>query len=804
MAPGRQVLASGAQRAGQASVPAPGTRVLPSAAPPSQTVPAVKSRQRIEIVGVVQGVGFRPHVYRLARELGLHGWVRNDAEGVTVEIEGGASAIGRFGKLLIERLPPRARVEGMRTAWIPPSGEHAFTIVPSDATGSPSVPLLSDAATCPDCLEEVATPGDRRYRYPFTNCTNCGPRYSIVRSLPYDRPRTTMGGFPLCPRCRDEYGDPLDRRFHAQPLACPVCGPRLALWMPDGSAIAAGDEALREAARALQGGSIVAIKGLGGFQLMVDACSEQAVARLRARKRRLEKPMAMMVGSLAQARTLCDVSAEAEAALLSPEAPILLLPRLERAPVADSVAPGSPSLGLMLPTTPLHRLLMDATGRPLVATSGNLSEEPIVTDEREALTRLSGIADFFLVHDRPIARHVDDSVAWHFRGEMRLLRRARGFAPLPVADTRDLPIVLGVGGHLKNTVALGLGRRVFMSQHIGDLETPETLAAFERVIADLLRLYQARPVVVAHDHHPDYLSTRWAESSGMKTIGVQHHHAHLAACLAENGVEGSALGVTWDGAGYGLDGTIWGGEFLTGSADGFTRIARLRPFRLVGGDAAAQEPRRAALGLLWEAGGNPLIEDDTLAAVRAFTPLEWRSLARMLLAKGGYPDTSSAGRLFDGVASLLDLRQVSGYEGQAAMALEWSVDAAERAAYPLPLVESVSETGPRWELDWRTLLHALLEDLGRGLPAGRIAGRFHNALAEGIVAVARVAGERRVALTGGCFLNRRLTGLAAERLQEAGFEVLLHRRVPPGDGGIALGQVMVAAAALRRDSRRTS
>jgi hydrogenase maturation protein HypF len=686
--------------------------------------------------------------------------------------------------------------------WLPETGETTFEILASDEVHPPTAPLLSDAATCPECLEDVGTPGNRRYRYPFTNCTNCGPRYSIVRSLPYDRPRTTMAGFPMCPDCRAEYENPLDRRFHAQPLACPACGPRLALWAPDRTVLATGEDALQGAVSALRAGRIVAVKGLGGFQLLADACSEPAVQVLRRRKGRAEKPLAMMVRDLAQARSLCELSPEAGKTLLAPEAPILLLPRLERARIAASIAPGSPSLGLMLPTTPLHHLLLREMEGPLVATSGNLSEEPICIDEDDALCRLAGIADLFLVHDRPIARHVDDSVAWIFRGEQRLLRRARGYAPLPVASVEDLPVLLGVGGHLKNTVALGLRDRVFLSQHIGDLETPAALAAFERVIADLLAIYGARPVAVAHDLHPDYLSSQWALSSGMRPVAVQHHHAHLAACLAENLVTGSALGVTWDGAGYGPDGTIWGGEFLVGSTADYARVARLRPFPLVGGDAAAREPRRAALGVLWELGGEGLLGDEALSPVRAFTAAERRILARTLGTKGFHPLTSSAGRLFDAVAALLGIRQRNGFEGQAAMELEWAVDESVREIYPLPLVETNRAGAPRWELDWRPMLSFLLEDLACEVPAARIAARFHNALAGGIVAVARAAGEPRVALSGGCFLNRRLATLAADGLEKAGFEVLLHRHVPPGDGGIALGQVMVAAAALQRESGR--
>ncbi|HSM23055.1 MAG TPA: carbamoyltransferase HypF, partial [Rubrivivax sp.] len=539
--------------------------------------------------------------------------------------------------------------------------------------------VLPDIATCPDCLREVFDPTDRRHRYPFTNCTNCGPRFSIIQALPYDRPNTTMRGFVMCPACQAEYDSPLDRRFHAQPNACPVCGPRLAVI---GEQLSANGEQsdtetdhrspitdhLQTAANALRAGQIVAVKGLGGFHLMVDAGNAEAVARLRQRKQRYEKPLALMVKDLAAARRLVEIDEQAAALLASAEAPIVLLPRRANAPVAANVAPGNPTLGVMLAYTPLHHLLLDAvvarsetghseavarseTGHStekighsieaLVATSGNLSDEPICTDNEEAVQRLGHIADLFLVHDRPIERHVDDSVAWIVEGQPRLLRRARGYAPLPVLLARPAPTILAVGAHLKNTVALSVGRQVFISQHIGDLETAEALAAFQRVIADFLRLYEAEPVAIAHDMHPDYLSTRWAveerERREMREsqmppsedpsfpffpsfpslVPVQHHHAHLAACLAENGATGPALGVTWDGTGYGLDGTIWGGEFLLGDAADFTRVAHLRPFRLPGGEAAVKAPRRVALALLWELYGEASLGMDELATIRA-------------------------------------------------------------------------------------------------------------------------------------------------------------------------------------------
>ena len=518
-------------------------------------------RLRLEVRGAVQGVGFRPFVYRLAGELALPGWVLNDARGVFIEVEGARATLERFRERIVAERPPRAIVQSLESAWLPAAGFTDFEIRHSDEAGARTALVLPDLATCPECLAEVLDPAERRHGYPFTNCTNCGPRFTILRELPYDRPNTSMIGFILCPVCRTEYQEPRDRRFHAQPIACPACGPVLALWDAEGATIASRETALAGAARALADGRIVAVKGLGGFHLMCDARDGAAVARLRERKLRLGKPLALMVRDLDQARELCEVSDLAAEHLASAEAPILLLPRRAAAPVAPEVAPGNPYLGVMLPATPLHHLLARACGFPLVATSGNLSDEPICTNEYRALGRLGAIADLFLVHDRAIERHVDDSVAWIAAGRMRLLRRARGWAPLPVTVRRELPVILAVGAHLKNTVALSVGRQVFISQHVGDLETAEAMSAFERVIADFQRLYDVRPVAIAHDLHPDYLSTRWALAApgDARRIGVQHHHAHLASCLAENGAEGRALGVTWDGTGYGTDGTVWGG-----------------------------------------------------------------------------------------------------------------------------------------------------------------------------------------------------------------------------------------------------
>ncbi len=810
-------------------------RTLEPSADPAPPAAAAQ-RLRVEVRGAVQGVGFRPFVYRLARELELAGWVLNDSRGVTVEVEGTRERLEAFSDRLRRERPPRAVVHGVRTRWSPPRGEAGFVIRHSARAGAKRVVVLPDVATCPACLAEVLDPADRRHRYPFTNCTDCGPRFTIVRSLPYDRPGTTMAGFALCPDCRREYEDPADRRFHAQPNACPRCGPRLSLWAPGGDDAAGGDDALTAAAAALRRGEIVAVKGLGGFHLMADAGDGAAVARLRRRKGREEKPFALMVADLAAAGRLCRLDAAAAAVLAAPECPIVLLPARDGNGVAPAVAPGRPDLGVMLPPSPLHHLLLAAVGRPVVATSGNVSDEPIATDETDARERLGHIADLFLVHDRPIARHADDSVVRCSAGAPRLLRRARGWAPLPVllpvAAGGAAPTVLAVGAHLKNAVTLLMDGRAFVSQHLGDMETPRACAAFERVIADFLDLYEAAPAALAHDLHPDLPTTRWAQAAargegaaalrGRPLVAVQHHHAHLAACLAENRAAGPALGVTWDGTGYGTDGTVWGGELLLGDLVGFARVARLRPFRLPGGDVAAREPRRAALALVHALRGAGAPDDLPLGALpaTAFTPSERRLLERMLAGGVRSPWTTSAGRLFDGVAALAGLASRSSYEGQAAMALEAAADPGEEGVYPYEIAELPAPPPPGaagerpapggrlLELDWRPLVAAVLEDVRRGRSAGTVAARFHNSLgaavADLVVRVAARSAIDRVALSGGCFQNVRLTEDLVRRLGRLGFEVLLHREVPPNDGGVSLGQAAVAAARLARDREDAS
>ena len=766
-------------------------------------------RVRFEVHGAVQGVGFRPWVFRIAEELGLAGWVRNDISGVFIELEGEDDALAAFRRELEAAPPPLARIREVLETSTPLTKESGFRILPSENAGSRSTLVLPDVATCPECLAEVLDPKDRRHLYPFANCTDCGPRFTIVTDLPYDRPATTMAAFTLCGECRAEYENPRDRRFHAQPIACPACGPSLEAWSPEGEVLARRHEALLAAADSLRAGAVVAVKGLGGFHLMCDARSADAVADLRRRKTREEKPLALMVRDVAMARAIAEVSAESEALLSGPEAPIVLLPRRADAGVAPGVAPGRPELGLMLPATPLHHLLLRESGFPVVATSGNRSDEPICTDEREALVRLAGMADLLLVHDRPIARHVDDSVARVFAGAPRLLRRARGWAPLPVPVREELPVILGVGAHMKTAVALSVGRQVFLSQHIGDLETPEALDAFARVVADFEKLWGVTPAAVAHDLHPGYASTAFAkrlsEERGIPSIPVQHHHAHLASCLAENEAEGPALGVCWDGTGLGTDGTIWGGEFLLGDASGYARVAHLRPFRLPGGDAAVKESRRTAFAILFEMLGESALEREDLECVRSFPPREREVLATMIRKGVNAPVTTSAGRLFDAVASLLGIAQKTSFEGQAAMALEAAAfeawGEAETGRLPCSFPLNVSADGPA-VLDWEPFVSYLLRDLSLGVPAPVLAARFHATLADGILAAARHAGVRRVALTGGCFQNRLLTELTVARLEANGFEVLLHGAVPPNDGGIGVGQVLIAAERLKHLHRK--
>ncbi len=745
-------------------------------------------RLRAVIHGAVQGVGFRPFVYRLAHAMELTGWVLNSAQGVFIEVEGDEERLREFVARIEREKPAIAFIQSLETAYLDPLGYQDFVIRESEG-GEKTALILPDIATCPDCLADITQAANRRYRYPFTNCTNCGPRFSIIEGLPYDRPRTAMKRFTMCAACAREYHDPADRRFHAQPNACPECGPHLELWDRAGATLAQHDPALLAAADALRAGRIVAVKGLGGFHLLCDARNNDAVQELRARKRREEKPLALMFPSLAAVAEHCRLHAAEERLLRSPESPIVLLRRRTDG-LAPAIAPRNPYLGAMLPYTPLHHLLLADLGFPVVATSGNLAEEPICTDEQEALVRLGAIADLFLVHDRPIVRHVDDSIVRLVAEREMVLRRARGFAPLPIHLSAPVPPLLAVGAHQKNAIAASVGAQVFVSQHIGDLETTAAFHAFERVIGALREMYEIEPAALACDLHPDYVSTRFARRHGGRVVAVQHHYAHVLSCMAENHLEPPVLGISWDGSGYGPDHTVWGGEFLRVTREGYQRVAHLRTFRLPGGERAVKEPRRAALAVLHETFGDEFWSWN-LPPLAAFTAAELRVLRSMLTRQVNSPVTSSVGRLFDAVAALVGLRQVCRFEGQAAMELEFAIAGHEDdAIYPF----AIQENDGAMVCDWAPMIRALVA--GRDAEPGVVAARFHNTLVQMGVEIARRVGEPKVVLTGGCFQNKYLTERYVRELRAAGFHPYWHQRVPPNDGGIALGQIMAAAAQI--------
>jgi hydrogenase maturation protein HypF len=775
-------------------------------------------RTAVRVTGVVQGVGFRPFVYGLATSLGLSGLVGNDVDGVFAEIEGEAGAVAKFLLLLELRAPPLARIERVSTASLRPAGSAGFAIVPSQAAGQRHALVSADSATCDDCLRELADPADRRYRYPFINCTNCGPRFTIVRDVPYDRPFTTMSGFAMCAACAAEYHDPADRRFHAQPVCCPACGPQLRLVQGDGTELS-GDP-IAAAASLLLAGRVLAVKGLGGYHLVVDAGNEAAAAALRARKHREDKPFAVMVPDLATAARLGQLDETTRQLLASSARPIVLCPR-QSVPVtpgladgaiagsiAAAVAPGNRQLGLLLPYTGLHHLLLAQTGRPLVATSGNVSDEPIAYRDADALARLAGIADAFLLHDRPIHVRTDDSVLRVSDGRPAMLRRARGYAPEPVRLRAAVPRpVLACGAELKSTFCLAAGDRAFISQHIGDLENAETLQAFTAGIEHYGRLFDISPRLVAHDLHPDYLSTKYAmeleaTTDGLQLTGVQHHHAHIASCLADNGVDGPVIGVALDGTGYGTDGTIWGGEFLVADLAGFERVAALEAVPMPGGAAAIRQPWRMAAVYLAAAypGGVP-----AGLAVRQRNEPTWDAVTAMAARGVNAPLTSSAGRLFDAAAALLGVRDAINYEGQAAVELEQLADPAEGAGYPATLSRAGPgpASGPGLvRIRGADLIAAAAADLMAGTSREVIAARFHLGVADAVLATcAALRAEHAlgtVALSGGVFQNVLLTTAVRRLLRAAGFTVLTHSQVPCNDGGISLGQAVVAAARDRQ------
>jgi hydrogenase maturation protein HypF len=758
----------------------------------------------LRVRGTVQGVGFRPFVHRTATHLGLRGWVRNDAHGVLIRASGSLPQLGLFVEALTHAAPPAARVTGVEPVL--PGPEYApvspdFVIADSSVSNAQiSAAVPADLALCADCRRELENPANRRHRYPFINCTQCGPRYSLIESLPYDRPRTTMRVFRLCPSCQQEYENPQDRRFHAEPNACPVCGPQLVLSGLAGQRLAAREVALRTAAAQLREGLIVAVKGVGGYHLMCDATNEVAVTRLRRRKRRDEKPFAVMFRSLEQLRRFADVSAEAAALLISPAAPIVLVPRHTdgtgdaprparlSADLASGVAPGNPWIGALLPYAPLHVLLLALCDQPLVATSANLSEEPLCTDNAEAHQRLAGIADLFLEHDRPIARPVDDSVLRLATPQHPIiLRRARGYAPAPLMLPGTLPApLLCVGGQLKNTVAIAADRQLVLSPHLGDLGNLAAQELFERTIHMLGDLHGAHFSAVVHDKHPDYSSSLYANRTGLPRIAVQHHLAHVLACLLEHSQPAdNVLGIAWDGTGYGEDGTVWGGEFILLQQNRAERFARLRPFRLPGGEAAVCDARRVALGLAHELG-----TFREMAARFHYTDRESTLLGTMLSDRINAPLCSSAGRLFDAVGALLGLGLRNSCEGQIPLAVEAAAVRTARNDLVLPFeIHPDRSAGARFEVDWEPALAHLLKPQHDPTV---LAAAFHRGLAQAMVTVAREAQAATVVLTGGCFQNALLHTLATEALEAAGFRVLAHRVLPPNDNSIAAGQAVAA------------
>ena len=759
-------------------------------------MPASIARKQIRITGIVQGIGFRPFVYHLARRFQLHGRVVNTSEGVLVEVEGSPDALAHFIQGLACEHPPFAQIEDTAVADLEPTGETGFAIAPSTEEESQFALVSPDLATCEDCRRDFADPQNRRFGYPFTNCTNCGPRYTIIRDIPYDRPMTTMAGFRMCPACQAEYDDPGDRRFHAQPNACPACGPRLTLT--PGGTDGEAREIIGEARHRLADGQILAIKGLGGFHLACDAENDAAVRRLRERKRRSDKPFGLMAPGLPAVEQFCIVSEADRQALLSVQRPIVILPSRPGANLSPAVAPNNNTLGVMLPYTPLHHLLFAGSAyRVLVMTSGNMSEEPIVTQDGEACERLGLIADGFVLHDRDIYMRVDDSVVRSFEGETRVLRRSRGYAPYPIDLGAELTEVLACGAELKNTFCLTKGRYAFLSQHIGDLENYETLEFFRETLERMKTLFRVDPRVVAYDLHPNYLSTRFAlELEGVKKIGVQHHHAHVAACMAENHLRDQVIGVAFDGTGYGTDGQIWGGEFLVADLCGFERRAHFRYVPMAGGDQAIREPWRVALSYLIE----------TFEEQRAWPELPlWADIPKkklelvqtMIRRRVNTIQTSSCGRLFDAVASILGLRHEVNFEGQAAIELEMAACEGIDDRY----LFDIGNSEP-WQVDTRPVIRGIVDDLRRGSRSGVISAKFHNTIAEVIAEVCtrvrQAVNLNQVCLSGGTFQNVYLLTRALTALRTCGFEVFAHSKVPTNDGGVSLGQAAVASQKVKR------
>lgn len=752
-----------------------------------------QERLQVRILGIVQGVGFRPFVYRLATELQLRGWVRNDGYGVIIEVEGSHLALLTFLERLQLEKPPPAFIYAIDHRFLSPEWYTTFEIRESESEGPPSVWILPDLATCSDCQREMLAPGDRRYRYPFTNCTHCGPRFTILESLPYDRPRTSMKAFRLCEHCREEYHHPQDRRFHAQPNACPRCGPALEFRTRDGEVLACGEEALQLVEQWIREGRILALKGLGGYHLIVDACNEEAVAELRRRKRRPYKAFALMYPNIERLSRHVEVPSFAEPLLVSSQAPILLLPRTPAGwqEIAPSVAPHSPYLGVFLPYTPLHLLLLRDLESPIVATSGNISDEPIQYQDNEALEKLASLCDGFILHNRPIRHHADDSVIHVItRPQIKpqMLRRARGYTPLPMLAPCPLPPLLALGGHLNVTFAFSRDREIILSQHLGDMESYEARRVYRQTLQDFLGLYGVKPRAVAHDLHPDYWTTHMAADLQLPQVAVQHHHAHLAACMLENQLEGPVLGLTWDGTGYGPDRTVWGGEILLGDPRHYQRVASLYSFRLPGGEQAIKETWRIALSLLWESYGADFPRD--LPLFREI-PEKRAELTLQLIRKGALsPVTTSMGRLFDGVSALLGLSFYNTHQAQSAQLVEYAAWRFGTEAFPLPFPVREEDI---LRLDWRELVRALVEAYRRGISPELLAAAFHRAIVEAAVKVVKEIQNPRVVLAGGVFCNRYLTETLLLRLENEGYKGYIHSQLPPTDESLAVGQLWVAA-----------
>lgn len=753
-------------------------------------------RYHINVFGRVQGVGFRPFVSRLAHSMRLNGWVENNPRGVAIEIEGPTNQLQSFLFQLESQKPQPATIEHIDQWTVPRLATASFEIRASTVKGARTAPIIPDLATCNACTNEIFDPTNRRYLYPFTNCTHCGPRYSIINALPYDRANTTLAQFVMCCACQQEYDDPHNRRFHAQPNACPACGPQVALWDKNGPELAAQYGAIGLVCDALSEGKIVAMKGIGGFHLLVDATNAKAVANLRQRKRRPDKPLAVMFRDIRQVRHCCQVTSQEAALLDSPASPIVILKRLAKARkylLTPTVAPHNPTIGAMLAYSPLHKILLNQYANPVVATSGNHCGDPICIDETVALVQLQGIADMFLVHNRPIARQVDDSVTQIVADRTQVLRLARGYAPLSlqISNTngqRKSGSILAVGAHFKNAIAVGYGNTAILSQHLGDMESLASVSGLQETIDTFNRIYQQPVTTVVCDQHPNYKSTQLAKKMDVPALAVQHHHAHIAACMLEHNLTPPLLGICWDGNGYGADATLWGGEFLEITKKGFNRHAFFRRFSLPGGDLASREPRRAALGLLYEIFGAEVFAKTQLAPIKAFTEKEKQLLQQALEKRLHAPQTSSVGRLFDAIASLLDIYQLITFEGQAAMQLEFCANSVLTTDYyPFTLDKQNHVI-----IDWEPMIRQILIDTARQTSTSLIATKFHNTLVEIIAAIVIKSGHTMIVLTGGCFQNRYLTEAVIKRMALANIDAYWHQRVPPNDGSIALGQLVIA------------